>query len=510
MKKHEIEPPLTHALNEHGELKYVREVPIGDACGCICPKCKEPLIAKHCYNEGKIPHFAHVSGKVCIGAQMSANHLRAQQIIVENKSVMASAYKNYNGTVSARQLVFVDVKSEERNEWEGIRPDVYGITADGNKWAVEIYYTNRVDIDKESKIKELGVSCLEIDISNQTFDSLEDFLLNTDDYRWWVNNPNYDLILYKKEWERVKTITSVLLSKQTIKIPDVSNIKNIQSQSLLFVAKNELNTIIKFQTTDGCVYAVFVGTYCSVDLLYDYLRNKLNNYTGVLAAYTDEILNYNIDPKKDYNYKWLIKKELVGAEDYKIRNVKEVCNIKVGSTSEEKKYNEYMKQSGMWLLFRYSGKNYSCELQRDCKQCDFCKDIVIHNGEEYSVCDNGKMQESRRNLIKEPAKNNVVGGYKTVYKDYSMPHCNTIEDYYSYLQKKGVLNWNGRDNNIVEQEISPEKTALYVIHQNEQYNKYLFHLTKFTNSKYCLCTETISSSYEQLKKRLSEIMAERD
>lgn len=58
MSAHDKDLPLTHAKNANGEWKYVRDVENGIDCGCVCPKCGEPLIAKHCPNEGKIPHFA--------------------------------------------------------------------------------------------------------------------------------------------------------------------------------------------------------------------------------------------------------------------------------------------------------------------------------------------------------------------------------------------------------------------------------------------------------------------
>ena len=392
MKKHEIEPPLTHALNEHAELKYVREVPIGEACGCICPKCKEPLIAKHCYNEGKLPHFAHVSGKVCYGAQMSAIHLRAQQIIVEKKTVMAPAYKKFNRTVCAKQLYFIDAKPEERNEWEGIWPDVVCEDADGKKWSIEIYYTNEIDEKRRSKIKELGISCIEIDVRNVRIENLEEFLLNSTSDRYWINNPNYDQILYKKEWKAVADITHVLLNKPVIRLPYENQNKYLQSQSILFVTKDELNTIIKLPTTDGCIYAVFVGTCDSVNKLYGSLQNRFNNYTGVLAVYTDVTLAYDIELKKDYDYKWLSVREGSFNDNIKVGYYN---NQKTISPSE-KRYYEYINQPLNFLVLPYSGIAYSCVLQKDCKHCEFCKDIVEFNNEEFAVCDTIKLKNSKR------------------------------------------------------------------------------------------------------------------
>ena len=81
MSVHDKDLPLTHAKNASGEWKYVRDVTNGADCGCVCPICNKSLIAKHCLNEGKTPHFAHEPGVDCCANQMSILHLRAQEII---------------------------------------------------------------------------------------------------------------------------------------------------------------------------------------------------------------------------------------------------------------------------------------------------------------------------------------------------------------------------------------------------------------------------------------------
>lgn len=188
-KRHEAEPLLDYAPNENNEIKFVLEVEPGLACNCHCPKCNKPLIAKHCPERGKAPHFAHETDASCKGAYMSLLHLKAQQIIANKKCVMAPEYI----TIEPKRLEFVETLTEY-NKWEGIRPDIVGKTADGKLWAIEIYYSNKVDRIKEEKIKNLNVSCLEINITDQTIDSLENFLLNSSDpyNRVWINNLNYD------------------------------------------------------------------------------------------------------------------------------------------------------------------------------------------------------------------------------------------------------------------------------------------------------------------------------
>ena len=49
---------LIYAVGSKGQLVNVDDVRTGNECGCFCPACKEPLMAK---NQGlkRIHHFAH-------------------------------------------------------------------------------------------------------------------------------------------------------------------------------------------------------------------------------------------------------------------------------------------------------------------------------------------------------------------------------------------------------------------------------------------------------------------
>lgn len=61
------EPSLIYAIDKAtGHLVSVKDVPNGESCNCICPECKEPLIArqgklknkKQLRNEKKMFNFA--------------------------------------------------------------------------------------------------------------------------------------------------------------------------------------------------------------------------------------------------------------------------------------------------------------------------------------------------------------------------------------------------------------------------------------------------------------------
>ena len=82
---------------EDGRFLDVAEVPRGKRCGCICPSCKTPLIARH----GNINewHFAHASRTVYLKTETECEfsfyvsvRLMARQIVDDTLSMAFPAY----------------------------------------------------------------------------------------------------------------------------------------------------------------------------------------------------------------------------------------------------------------------------------------------------------------------------------------------------------------------------------------------------------------------------------
>jgi len=71
--------PLLFALDSDGKIVHIDSVANGSGCGCICPSCKQPLVAR---NGGTklIHHFAHRAGS-CKWAAETAVMLLAHGII---------------------------------------------------------------------------------------------------------------------------------------------------------------------------------------------------------------------------------------------------------------------------------------------------------------------------------------------------------------------------------------------------------------------------------------------
>ena len=196
---------LKYALQKDtNELVFVDNVLNGLRCECICPYCKEPLVAK---NEGRKRghHFAHYNGADCGKARMTTLHLLAQNILQTSKQVMSPSYNGEYVQQKARLITFDEVTLEKVIIQQGIqrKPDCIGIVIDkkGNEhtlW-IEIRVTHKVDEEKEKDIKSLKQSCIEIDLSdmlNTDYDaqSIKERLLtktNTDD-RHWISCPKLD------------------------------------------------------------------------------------------------------------------------------------------------------------------------------------------------------------------------------------------------------------------------------------------------------------------------------
>ena len=93
----------------NGLLHFIANVPSGLACGCLCARCGQTLIAK----KGSVRqhHFAHYEVSDCQGAAESALHILAKELIAELNSFEVPQYfyakqrKTKAGVVVSHQAV---------------------------------------------------------------------------------------------------------------------------------------------------------------------------------------------------------------------------------------------------------------------------------------------------------------------------------------------------------------------------------------------------------------------
>lgn len=175
------------AQDKTGRMVYIDDVPNGLACNCICPNCKEQLLARH--GMERAHHFAHHSEtrkatlEICY---MVIMYKLAEQIVSERKRIHVPSYY---GIFKETDLEFVDVKIDGRYERKDKQPDIIATTKEGKQYLIELIFKYKVQHNKAIDYNNL--SCLEIDLSDQKLETLSDFLLNSKENRKWVNNENY-------------------------------------------------------------------------------------------------------------------------------------------------------------------------------------------------------------------------------------------------------------------------------------------------------------------------------
>lgn len=172
-----------------GEIIHIEDLTTeyrGAKCGCICPDCHKPLVAR--MGEFNAWHFAHAKETSCKGNGESLIHSYAKKVIEEFK---------YITIPGDRKVEFTFVEQEERRGETVV--DVLGTTKK-NELAIEIFYKHKTDRAKIEKLKEHYNYVLEIDlpknfIFTHTEEEFQDLVLNTADREWIVYNGNTNLTL---------------------------------------------------------------------------------------------------------------------------------------------------------------------------------------------------------------------------------------------------------------------------------------------------------------------------
>lgn len=90
---------LSYAIGTNGNLVHIDNVANGKKCGCFCPACQEPLVAKN-GGKKKIHHFAHFSDINCEFAYETMLHLLAKEkirkaFLEKSKFIINFEYKSH-------------------------------------------------------------------------------------------------------------------------------------------------------------------------------------------------------------------------------------------------------------------------------------------------------------------------------------------------------------------------------------------------------------------------------
>lgn len=211
---------MVYALHENN-LVHISDVPSGLDCECVCPACGGRLIAKK--GKIKVHHFAHYDSEKCQYGYETSLHLAAKQLIMEHKKIMLppvylrfpGGFKDvislYPSKVIKVDKVLLETRQEDKKEL--MVPDLILFSGE-RKLYVEIYVTHAIDNKKLTKIKKMGISTIEIDLSRRAR-SLEKEDLNKllfedlEEKKWIYNSREKEyLIKFLKEAKPMSIISN--------------------------------------------------------------------------------------------------------------------------------------------------------------------------------------------------------------------------------------------------------------------------------------------------------------
>ncbi len=185
---------LIYAIKDD-KIVYIDDVESGLKCGCHCPACGEPLVAK---KGNKITHhFAHHAEHNCEYGYESSLHLAAKDILSKTKKFTIPAVylefpessKEPELISESKQIEVDDVKLEKR--FDSIIPDVVLYSKDKCLF-VEIFVTHKIDEEKLVKLQKANISTIEIDLSKCettiSKEELENILLSDHVNKSWKYN----------------------------------------------------------------------------------------------------------------------------------------------------------------------------------------------------------------------------------------------------------------------------------------------------------------------------------
>ena len=152
-----------------GRMVHVEEVLRGLQCDCVCPACRQPLVAHQ--GSVRVWHFQHKGDAGnCRGGRETALHEAAKQIIIDAGSLIGPRLvaKRPDGTPQrvvqpGQRITLVDAHDEARS-LPGVVPDVLA-TVDGAPFIIEVHVHHKVDERKQAKLRALGIPTMEIHLT---------------------------------------------------------------------------------------------------------------------------------------------------------------------------------------------------------------------------------------------------------------------------------------------------------------------------------------------------------
>lgn len=166
-----------------------RDTERGSKCHCSCISCGSQFVAR--MGDHKAYHFAHSTESNC--SVESIQHKLAKAIIAESISeAITTAYNNPIHKQLSYKVKLESVDLEKSLDDGQIIADCF-INQDNKPFAIEIFYTNKKGTTHIERYHELGISALEIDVSEMDLhlirEELENFVLHDAPRKWLKKTP---------------------------------------------------------------------------------------------------------------------------------------------------------------------------------------------------------------------------------------------------------------------------------------------------------------------------------
>lgn len=275
---------LTYALKEE-RLVHISEVENGLQCNCICPSCKQLLIAK----KGNVNdhHFAHISHIECKYGYETSLCFLAKEIISKTKTftipdvyIDFRSYKEYE-YISRSKKITVDKVELDFTCNDNI-PDII-LYSGSKKLIVKIFVAHKITNKKLDLIKADKISTIGIDLSKISKDitekELSDILTTNRTEKSWLYNVLIDY--YKRCYLRASK-----------KIPTVVHGCALHT-SYCPVSARVWNNTSYANVIDDCFYCDFCIAYEEGNICDDTDTNYVlcTGESGIISI--DEIKNKN-------------------------------------------------------------------------------------------------------------------------------------------------------------------------------------------------------------------------
>ena len=209
---------LSFAIAGDGQLVHVDDVPNGLSCQCVCPFCREPLIARQ--GNETTHHFAHVGNSDCITGAETSLHLAAKSILQRERRMIlppvvaegfavdaAGISRSAVKSIPEKMIAFDEIETEVRQN--GFVPDIVAKVG-GKQLLIEVAVTHFADGTKIDLLRDRGLATIEIDLKSHlggwNWQSLTERVINGIDGKVWLFNPRHAELLAAAQEEVLRQV----------------------------------------------------------------------------------------------------------------------------------------------------------------------------------------------------------------------------------------------------------------------------------------------------------------